>query len=94
MKKILALLFCCGFCAALPATESKISEPELWNVLRSGDFSLSHKMVLARKIENTNDAIMSQFMMAYSFYKNGQTDEMMNCLEGIDNYLEHYYEQR
>ncbi len=90
VKGILVFIFCCGFC--LNANGPEISEPVLWRSLYHGNYSVSHKMMLSREISTTNDAIMSQFMMAYVYYKIDQTEQMVECFKGIDRYLEHYYE--
>lgn len=68
-----------------------ISEPQLWQVLYQGNWSLSHKMVLTRPINSTNDQIMSSFMLAYAKYRSGDEQEALNILKSVDNYIESVY---
>jgi hypothetical protein len=94
MKNILAMIMPCILCCSLYATQQsppKLSEPFLWKSLYDANFSLSHKLILSRKTESTNDEILSQFMMSYLYYREGKYDEMMNCLEGINTYIEYHY---
>lgn len=93
MKMILALILFCMTCFSLQACdcESKLSEPLLWKMLYQGNSSLAHKLVLTRKTTTSNDEIMSQFMMAYLFYRSGQNQEIVPIFKGIDSYIEYNY---
>ena len=90
MKAFLCCILASFSCLSLSAQE--ISEPQLWNVLSSGNFSLGHKMVLTRPSSSTNDEILSQFMMAYLYFKMGKSvEEIVDVIRGVDYYVGHIY---
>ena len=90
-KYILGLAFALCSLTGLHASETPLSEPQLWQVLYEGDWSMSHKMVLTRPINSTNDQIMSTFMLAYAKYRCGHEQEALNLLKSVDTYIESVY---
>lgn len=92
MKKILISAILSLICVNAQANEIEISEPRLWEGLYFGDFSLSHKMLLCRPTNNTNDAIMSQFMAAYLFYRMDDMEGVEAILKGVDSYVSTHYQ--
>lgn len=87
----LALILCSFFGAKAFAEDIQLTEPQLWEVLHSGDWSLSQKMVLVRPINSTNDQLMSTFMLAYARYRSGNENEALQLLKSIDGYVETVY---
>lgn len=79
-------------CISAYASEIEISEPRLWEGLYAADFSLSHKMILCRPSNSTNEALMSQFMTAYLFYRLGDMKGVETILNGVDSYVSTHYQ--
>ncbi len=79
---------------AARAEHLEISEPQLWQMLYAGEFTLPWKMVLCRDNKSTNDELLGQFMMAYLYYRQGGPDKMHkveNIFKGVDSYVRHFY---
>jgi hypothetical protein len=60
----------------------------MWESAYEGNFSLVHKMALARPIDNINDVLINAFVIAYVHYKAGHKEHVDSIFKGIDNYLE------
>ena len=91
MKKLLLTAILAIGSISAHANEIEISEPLLWENLYSGQFSLSHKLVLTRPCKSTNDEILGQFMMAYLSYRMGEMKQAESIFKGIDSYVEYHY---
>ena len=65
------------------------TDKAMWLRAYNGDFSIVHKQILARRNDTFNDALMSQFAMAYVCYKAGMCNEVERLFKGIDSYIEY-----
>lgn len=92
MKKVLFTLIGFLACTSAHAREPtiKLSEPQLWEALYNGEYSLAHKMVLCRPSKETNDEILSLVMMHYLRYREGD-EEVLDLFHHIDSMVEGYY---
>ena len=93
MKKLLLTAILAIGSISAHANEIEVSEPILWTSLYQANHSLCHKMILTRPVASTNDDLMSSFMMAYLYYKEGNLEQMARVFEGVDRYVEHTYFQ-
>jgi hypothetical protein len=84
------------FIAVFPLSNSLFSkdmerDKTMWTSAYHGDFSLVHKMALAREVEDVNDAIINQFVMAYVYYKREEYHQVDRIFKEMDNYIEHFF---
>ena len=84
---LLAAIACSGSAYASDLEKDKI----LWKNAYEGNFSIVHKLALTREGKNLNDELLNQFVMAYSYYRMGNFEEVEAIFKGIDCYLEHAF---
>lgn len=60
----------------------------MWAEAYQGNYSLVHKMALTRQVENINDEVINQLIMAYLYYRMGHYDQIYPIFNGMDRYFE------
>ena len=85
---LLLVLTVFSFCGSLFAKDIKRDEL-MWQRAYKGEFSIVHKLAITREIEDINDELLNQFIMAYVYYKMDKYEEIEPIFKGIDRYIEH-----
>jgi hypothetical protein len=83
---LLLTIFC--FSGCLFAHDSKRDEM-MWAETYKGEFSIVHKLAITREIEDINDELLNQFVMAYVYYKMDKFEDIEPIFKGIDRYIDH-----
>ena len=86
IRMFLLMAFFC-FSGALFANDVERDEM-MWECAYRGEYSLVHKMHLARPCETVNDEMTNQFVMAYVYYRMGKYEELDAIFQGIDRYFD------
>ena len=77
-----------SFCGSLSAKDIERDEL-MWQRAYKGEFSIVHKLAITREVEDINDELLNQFIMAYVYYKMDKCEEIEPIFKGIDRYIEH-----
>jgi len=91
MKLKMFTLFCLLSYTFSLIAEVLPNDDVMWESAYNGDFSLVHKLVLDRECLDINDDMLSQFAMAYLYYRLGQKEDVELIFKGIDSYLQHVF---
>jgi hypothetical protein len=86
--KLAALLIV--LCSSIGLFARDIERDKLmWRMAHNGEFAIVHKLAIMREVEDVNDKLLSQFVMAYLYYKMERFDEIEVIFNGIDHYIQH-----
>ena len=79
-----AILVACAITGGRAAQEPDT----IWREAYSGNFSLVHKLALNRPVNSVDDAMLNNFIMAYTYYRIGDRNSLLLIMQSIDRYIE------